>query len=203
MPELRPVAELGEQIGHDAGRLECGARRAQPELGLSQVPREHTRVVAIALDSAGVTRDPMFLEPRRPLGDGPGKENARDRRAFPEGGLRREAALAEGCNAQQRQVAKGRDEAGRGDDVIGGHRQLVARGIAGAHLVTGADFLHRFDRRIQNDDPAGEGGVLVGLHIAGTHAHERAGIDRQLRRAGRRQYQLPGPGEQAGRNLEP
>src|ERR1700719_4780157 len=95
VPELGAMTDLLEQVGEKSGRVEALARCRNAELRFGQVPGQHPRVVAMALDGAGVARDPMLLQARGTLADGAGEKDARHRRAFPERGLGREPALAE------------------------------------------------------------------------------------------------------------
>src|SRR6202035_5947002 len=96
VPELGAVADLLEQGGEKSRGVEALARCRNAELRFGQMPGQHPRVVAVPLNRAGVARNPMLLQAGGTLGDGAGEEDARDGRAFPERGLRREPALAEG-----------------------------------------------------------------------------------------------------------
>src|ERR1700674_1910175 len=172
MPELRAVAHLLEQVGDDARRVEAHAGWGNAELRFGQVAGEDAGVIAIALNRAGVAWDAVLLEPRGALGDRSGEENAGPGRAFPEGRLGRKPALAEGRDPQRGQVAKRRDETGRGDDVVRRNGELAPGRIPRANPITRA-FLHDlFDGRVEKNDPARQRGVLVRLNIAGADADQ-------------------------------
>src|ERR1700694_2035166 len=96
MPELGAVADLLEQVGDDARRVEALASCRNAELRFGQMPGQYAGVVAIALNGAGVARDAVFLEPRGALRDRSGEEDAPPGRAFPEWRLVRWPARAEG-----------------------------------------------------------------------------------------------------------
>src|SRR6202165_5993046 len=119
VPELRPTADLFEQVRKKGGRVQAFARCRNAELCFGQVPSQHPRVVAIPLNSTRVAWDAMLLEPRGTLGDGAGEEEALHGRAFPERGLGRQPALTEGLDTEFRQVAERRDGNSGGNDVVG------------------------------------------------------------------------------------
>src|SRR5207248_5799406 len=124
--------------------------------------------------------------------------------ALPVRSLGGEPALAEGGDAQVRQVAQGRGEAGGGDhlvDLEGQPAAALAR-APGQDPEARASPLHRLDRGIEHYHTAGQDVIFVGLEVAGAHAHQRVRVHREPGRAGRREHDLPGPGKEAARDLE-
>src|SRR5258708_33679913 len=102
-------------------------------------------------------------------------------RAFPECRLGRNAALAEGANSKLRQIAERANEAGGRDHVVDLERQRspVARTLRLDTIALSSAF-DTLDRRIEDDNAAGQRPILVRLHIASTNTHQRSCVDRQL-----------------------
>ena len=146
---------------------------------------------------------PCFLSPDAPDVIVPAKWMPGTVADLPEGRLGRQPALAEGRDAERRQVAQRAGEAGRGDDLVGleAHRQPVVAPLqvdpqAARHLDD------PLDRGRQDVDAAAEGRVLERLDVAGPDADERAGLDRRLGRRRRGERDPAGPLEEARRQLE-
>src|SRR4051812_24467976 len=104
--------------------------------------REDPAVVAMAVHAAGVAREPMLAKPRRRLMDRPAEVDARDRRALPERGLRRQLVAADGRDAELRQILDRTREAGGRDHVVDFEDELGrALGLAGVHAEDRSDSL--------------------------------------------------------------
>src|SRR5260370_31250512 len=103
-------------------------------------------------------------------------------RAFTEVGLGRNAALAEGANAKRRQIAQRADEAGCRDHVVDleGQRSPVARTLRLDAIALSSAF-DTLDRRIENDNAAGQRPIFIGLNVSSANTDKRSCVDRQLR----------------------
>src|SRR5438477_3566858 len=203
MPQLRTVAGFCQQKPNYVVRREPTPLQPPSESRLSQVSREHTSVVSIALNLTGVAWDPVFAKPLVALHDGARKVEAGNRRALPERRLGRNPALSKGGDPEPGKIAQRRDEACRRDDVV--DLELEGTPVCGASsldCVSGSGALHALDRCVEDHDAAAERPVLVRLHITRAHADERARFNRKPRAARRGKYDLPRPGQEARRDLE-
>src|SRR5258708_17258854 len=123
----------------------------------------------------------MLSQALRALHDSPREVDPWYCRAFPERRLGRNAALAEGANSQLRQIAQRADEAGCRDHVVDleGQRSPVARTLRLDAIALSSAF-DTLDRRIEDDNAAGQRPILVRLHIASANTHQRTCADRRL-----------------------
>ena len=69
-------------------------------------------------------------------------------------------------------------------------------------MENGAGSLDPLDRRIEHEYPSGEHVVLVWLHVSRANTHQRARVDRELRRRRRCEDDLLCPLEGSRRQLE-
>ena len=99
----------------------------------------------------------------------------------------------------------GVDEAGRGDDLVGLDRELVAarrRPDPDDQAVAVVGPLDPADRRVEDRHAAAEDVVLERLDVARPDADERLRVDRELRRRRGGEDDPAGPRQQPGRQLE-
>src|SRR5260370_25550776 len=134
----------------------------------------------------------MLSQALRALHDSPREVDPWYCRAFPECRLGRHAALAEGADSKLRQIAQRANEAGCRDHVVDLERQRspVARTLRLDTIALSSAF-DTLDRRIENDNAAGQRPILIGLHIASANTHQRSCLDPQLRTARREELDLP------------
>src|SRR5258708_6848868 len=126
----------------------------------------------------------MLSQALRALHDSPREVDPWYCRAFPERRLGRNAALAEGANSQLRQIAQRADEAGCRDHVVDleGQRSPVDRTLRLDAIALSSAF-DTLDRRIENDNAAGQRPIFVGLNVSSANTDKRSCVDRQLRAA--------------------
>src|SRR5260370_25207191 len=123
----------------------------------------------------------MLSQALRALHDRPREVDPWYCRAFPECRLGRNAALAEGADSKLRQIAQRANETGRRDHVVDieGQRSPVARTLRLDAIALSSAF-DTLDRRIENDNAAGQRPVFVALHISSANTDKRSCVDRQL-----------------------
>ena len=207
MPQLGRLGQLARHQVHEVGGRHGRARRDDPEPGLGEAPHEQAGVVAGPVDRTRIARLAVSLEALRALPDGSREEQPGHGRALPPRRLPGQPAGTDRRDAEVGQVLERTDEPRGRDDLVDLERKVAAAvGAPEVHRkgsVTARHGLDALDRGVEDGHAAAQHMVLVRLHVPGTDADQRAGIDRETRGRRRREHQLARPRQQAVGELEP